>query len=124
MSILEINGREIHPAPTAIEATLSALDKYAERDVNTGLLQREIASKKWKYTISWDFFEDQSEFNILWNILANIGEFATFRLPDPNSGKKITIEGYIGDITTPMRAFVKQGEISVWKSLKVNIIER
>ena len=124
-NMIKINGKAI-PTPAGLEVTLSALDKYGERDVNTGLLQREILGKKHKYTLNWEYIPDSMEFQSLYNTLANLGEFASFTIPNPNGNEAFTFTGYIGDLSATMLSYwdMGKGRKSRWKSLKVNVIER
>lgn len=122
--MLKINGVVVE-SPAGLEVTYSVLDKYAERTEN-GKLNREIAAKKLKYQLNWNYIPDSSAFRKLWNTFANLGEFAKFTLPHPNGTNNYTFEGYIGDMGVTMQSYwdMGQGQQSKWKSFKVNIIER
>lgn len=122
--LFKVNGQALAD-PAGVEATLYTIDKYAERSLD-GMLNREIAAKKYKYILNWPYTPDREEFQTLWNTLATLGEFASFTFPGPGSDTLMTITGYIGDMTTTMLSYwdMGAGRQADWKSLKVSVIER
>ena len=123
--MLKINGVEM-PTPSGLQVSLAAIDKYAERTVGDYRLQREIAAKKIKYQLNWEYLPESEEFKLLWNTLANLPDFARFTIPNPNGSNDYTFEGYIGDMSVTMQSYwdMGQGKQARWKSFKVNVIER
>ena len=122
-NMVTVNGTWIIN-PAGVDAVYSVLDKYAERDMN-GILHREIAAKKIKYTLSWPYMPDNDEFISMWNLFASLPEFANFTVPNPD-GTSHTFQGYIGDMSVTMLSYwdMGQGCQSRWKSFKVSVIER
>ena len=118
-NMVTVNGTWIIN-PAGVDVVYSVLDKYAERDMN-GILHREIAAKKIKYTLSWPYMPDNDEFISMWNL----PEFANFTVPNPD-GTSHTFQGYIGDMSVTMLSYwdMGQGCQSRWKSFKVSVIER
>ena len=113
------------PNPSGIKVTYSVFDKYADRSMD-GLLNREISTKKIKYTLNWNYIPDSAEFVALWNLLASLPEYATITAPHPD-GTMHTFEGYVGaDIGVTMRSYWDMGEarMSTWQSLQASLIER
>ena len=122
-NMVTVNGTWIIN-PAGVDVEYSVLDKYAERDMN-GILHREIAAKKIKYTLSWPYMPDNDEFISMWNLFASLPEFANFTVPNPD-GTSHTFQGYIGDMSVTMLSYwdTGQGCQSRWKSFKVSVIER
>lgn len=122
-NMVTVNGTWIIN-PAGVDVVYSVLDKYAERDIN-GILHREIAAKKIKYTLSWPYMPDNDEFISMWNLFASLPEFANFTVPNPD-GTSHTFQGYIGDMSVTMLSYwdMGQGCQSRWKSFKVSVIER
>ncbi len=122
-NMVTVNGTWIIN-PAGVDVVYSVLDKYAERDMN-GILHREIAAKKIKYTLSWPYMPDNDEFISMWNLFASLPEFANFTVPNPD-GTSHTFQGYIGDMSVTMLSYwdMGQGCQSRWKSFKVSVIER
>ncbi len=122
-NMVTVNGTWIIN-PAGVDVVYSVLDKYAERDMN-GILHREIAAKKIKYTLSWPYMPDNDEFISMWNLFASLPEFANFTVPNPD-GTSHTFQGYIGDMSVTMLSYwdMGQGRQSRWKSFKVSVIER
>lgn len=122
-NMVTVNGTWIIN-PAGVDVVYSVLDKYAERDMN-GILHREIAAKKIKYTLSWPYMPDNDEFISMWNLFASLPEFANFTVPNPD-GTSHTFQGYIGDMSVTMLSYwdTGQGCQSRWKSFKVSVIER
>ena len=122
-NMVTVNGTWIIN-PAGVVVVYSVLDKYAERDMN-GILHREIAAKKIKYTLSWPYMPDNDEFISMWNLFASLPEFANFTVPNPD-GTSHTFQGYIGDMSVTMLSYwdMGQGRQSRWKSFKVSVIER
>ena len=122
-NMVTVNGTWIIN-PAGVDVVYSVLDKYAERDMN-GILHREIAAKKIKYTLSWPYMPDNDEFISMWNLFASLPEFANFTVPNPD-GTSHTFQGYIGDMSVTMLSYWDMGQWcqSRWKSFKVSVIER
>lgn len=122
-NMVTVNGTWIIN-PAGVDVVYSVLDRYAERDMN-GILHREIAAKKIKYTLSWPYMPDNDEFISMWNLFASLPEFANFTVPNPD-GTSHTFQGYIGDMSVTMLSYwdMGQGCQSRWKSFKVSVIER
>ena len=122
-NMVTVNGTWIIN-PAGVDVVYSVLDKYAERDMN-GILHREIAAKKIKYTLSWPYMPDNDEFISMWNLFASLPEFANLTVPNPD-GTSHTFQGYIGDMSVTMLSYwdMGQGCQSRWKSFKVSVIER
>ena len=122
-NMVTVNGTWIIN-PAGVDVVYSVLDKYAERDMN-GILHREIAAKKIKYTLSWPYMPDNDEFISMWNLFASLPEFANFTVPNPD-GTSHTFQGSIGDMSVTMLSYwdMGQGRQSRWKSFKVSVIER
>ena len=122
-NMVTVNGTWIIN-PAGVDVVYSVLDKYAERDMN-GILHREIAAKKIKYTLSWPYMPDNDEFISMWNLFASLPEFANFTVPNPD-GTSHTFQGYIGDMSVTMLSYWDMGQAcqSRWKSFKVSVIER
>ncbi len=122
-NMVTVNGTWIIN-PAGVDVVYSVLDRYAERDMN-GILHREIAAKKIKYTLSWPYMPDNDEFISMWNLFASLPEFANFTVPNPD-GTSHTFQGYIGDMSVTMLSYWDMGQRcqSRWKSFKVSVIER
>ena len=123
-NMVTVNGTWIIN-PAGVDVVYSVLDKYAERDMN-GILHREIAAKKIKYTLNWNYIPDSAEFAALWDLLAGLPEYVTITAPHPN-GTMHTFEGYVGaDMGVTMRSYWDMGEgrMSTWQSLQASLIER
>ena len=113
------------PNPSGLEVAYTVMDKYALRDINYKL-HREIAAKKIKYTLNWNYIPDSAEFAALWDLLAGLPEYVTITAPHPN-GTMHTFEGYLGaDMGVTMRSYWDMGEgrMSTWQSLQASLIER
>lgn len=123
-SMISIDGVWL-PNPSGLEVTYTVVDKYALRDLDF-LLHREIAAKKIKYTLNWNYIPDSAAFAALWELLASLPEYATITAPHPN-GSMHTFEGYLGaDMGVTMRSYWDMGEgrMSTWQSLQASLIER
>lgn len=68
------------PNPSGLEVAYTVMDKYALRDINYKL-HREIAAKKIKYTLNWNYIPDSAEFAALWDLLAGLPEYVTITGP-------------------------------------------
>ena len=123
--MIKINGVEI-PTPSGLQVTLSVIDKYAERTVGDYMLQREIAAKKYKYKLNWEYIPESAAFQTLWNTLASLPEFAQFTIPSPSGDNEHSFEGYICDMSVTMQSYWDMGEgrEARWKSFQVEITER
>lgn len=64
------------PNPSGLEVAYTVIDKYALRDLDYKL-HREIAAKKIKYTLNWNYIPDSAEFAALWDLLAGLPEYVT-----------------------------------------------
>ena len=123
-NMMAVNGVWV-PDPDGLEVTYSALDKYAKLNMSAQL-SRKIAGKKLKYVLNWAYMPERAEFIALWNLLADLPEYAMFTLPHPD-GTMHTFQGYLGgDTTVTMMSYwdMGQGCESQWKSLKATVIER
>lgn len=123
-NMFAVNGVWL-PNPSGLEVTYSVLDKYAERSID-GVLNREIAAKKLKYTLNWPYMPGDAVFINLWETLAALPEYASFTLPHPD-GTMHTFEGYLGaDLGVTMYRYFDMSEqrMADWQSLKASVIER
>jgi len=113
------------PNPSGLEVRYAVIDKYGMRDLDYKL-HREIAAKKIKYVLNWNYIPDSAEFVALWNLLASLPEYASITAPHPD-GTMHTFTGYLGaDMGVTMRSYWDMGEgrMSTWQSLQASLIER
>lgn len=74
-NMVAINGTWI-PNPVGVDVVYSTLDKYAERSMD-GLLNREIAAKKIKYTLSWPYLPGRTTIYAMMNLFASLPDLQT-----------------------------------------------
>ena len=123
-NMISINGTWL-PDPSGLEFSHTVIDKYAMRDLDYKL-HREIAAKKIKYILNWNYIPDSAAFTALWNLLESLPEFFTVTAPHPN-GTIHTFTGYLGaDMGVTMRSYwdMVAGRMSTWQSLQASLIER
>lgn len=113
------------PDPDGLEVTYSVLDKYAKRNM-VRPAKPEDRREKTEICLELAYMPERAEFIALWNLLADLPEYAMFTLPHPD-GTMHTFQGYLGaDTTVTMMSYwdMGQGCESRWKSLKATVIER
>ena len=123
--IIAVNGIWL-PDPDGVEAGHNVMDKYALRAVQNGLLHREIAAKKYDFTLNWSLFDDPSAYTEVWRALDSLSEYATFRILHPSGDGYVVFEGYTTGPKATMQSYYSiDGQMfSRWRSLKASIIER
>lgn len=122
-NFMYVNGIAL-PPPATVDFTLNSLDLYGERN-NMGDLNRKLAphSKKMTYSLAWEHDEN---FDLIYNTLKDLPEFATFKIPQPGTSSISNFEGYIGAITCGVFAAkrINNSVRCLWGGLKVKVIER
>ncbi len=116
--MLKVNGVEI-TAPKSYQPSLNDIDGETNRNAKGELIRDRIATKR-KLEMEWGPLS-QSEISTLLNAVKD--EFFECEFIDPLDGI-ITKTMYVGDRTAPTFYFDKDNQEILWKSLKMNFIEK
>lgn len=119
--ILKINGVFIQD-PSSLQVQLYDLDSEDGSGRNqAGDMLRDRKAVKRKVVCKFPPMYDNEISELLQAVQ---DEFFTLEYPDPHTGGRRTSTFYVGDRTMPMYSLDEKTNVSLWKELNMNFIER
>lgn len=95
-----IDGQHFEVPLVSVKRNFDFLDKYAEREEETGDLLRELIGVYVNYTISFGIIEDDDLYERLIDKLSEPVEFHDFTLP--STKKSYSFRGYVSGVSDEM----------------------
>lgn len=117
--MLKINGVAM-PSPVACNPDISDIDGETNRDANAFLHRDRVATKR-KLNCEWGVLSASEASKLLSAVAPEFVEVTYF---DPQLGTQTTKTMYAGDKNIETLMTDKNGNVTFYKSIKFNLVER
>lgn len=117
--MLKINGVAM-PSPVACNPDISDIDGETNRDANAFLHRDRVATKR-KLNCEWGVLSASEASKLLSAVAPEFVEVTYF---DPQTGGMTTKTMYAGDKNIETLMTDKNGNVTFYKSIKFNLVER